>query len=236
MTVYLTGDIHGMTDDPERFEIWNWTEGADLSKDDYLIVMGDFGLPNNIPESAGDLRALNNQPWTTLFIDGNHEDFSFLESLDEEEWHGGLAHRFPSHDSIIHLIRGEVYEIDGYTFFCMGGATSVDRKHQQLCGSWYAEELPDEFDFQNAVQNLERVGWTVDFVLTHTCANRMLDEAIGNSGLPGVGAQNDELTDWLDMLEDKLDYDHWYFGHFHQDAELDSQHTLLYQDIIELEM
>lgn len=235
MAIYLTGDTHGMIDDPERFEVWNWPEGAELTRDDFLVVLGDFGMPFDLLESDVDLRALNAKPWTTLFIDGNHEYFPYLDNLDEEEWHGGMVHRYPRHRNIIHLMRGEVYELDGHTFFCMGGAQSVDKDFQQANGTWFPEELPDSYEYRNALRNLERHGWKVDFVLSHTCANRMLEAAIGSWGLPGVSIITDELTDFFDELEDRLGFEHWFFGHFHNDSQLDGRHSVLYQSIVDVE-
>lgn len=235
MAIYLTGDVHGMFHDPERFEIWNFPEGAELTKDDFVIVLGDFCLPFDLLENDWDLRALNAKRWTTLFIDGNHEFFPFLDGLDVEEWHGGYVQRYPRHRSIIHLMRGEVYDIDGHSFFCMGGASSVDKAFQVSNGTWYEEELPDKYEYGNADGNLRKHNWEVDFVLSHTCSNRMLEAAIGSTRLPGAPIITDELTDYFDILEDRLDYGRWFFGHFHQDADLDGRHTVLYQSIVNIE-
>lgn len=233
MAVYLTGDIHGMLDD--RFEVWNFPEGEELTHDDYLIILGDFSMPYDMLEDDSGLRELNAKPWTTLFIDGNHEQHDYLASLPESEWHGGIAHRYPGYRNIIHLIRGEVYEIDGRTFFCMGGAQSMDKAIQQEWGTWHPEEMPDEAEYANAEQNLARHDWEVDFVLTHTCANRMLETAIGGNGFANTEIITDELTDFLDNLEDRLQYKHWFFGHLHSDCDLDDRHTLLFQSIVDLD-
>lgn len=234
MAIYLTGDIHGMVDDPERFDVWSFPEGEELTRDDYLIVLGDFGMPYDTLEDESDLRDLAMKPWTTLFIDGNHERHDYLASLLESEWHGGVVHKYPRYKNIIHLMRGEVYEIDGYRFFCMGGAQSMDKAIQQEWGTWFPEELPDDAEYTNALDNLAKNDWQVDFVLTHTCANRMLESALGNNGLLNGEIITDELTDFLDDLEDRLQYKHWFFGHFHNDCELDDGHTVLYQSIVDL--
>lgn len=235
MAIYLTGDIHGLIDDPERFEVWNFPEGAELTRDDFVIVLGDFGLPSDALEDDCDLDVLNEKPWTTLFVDGNHEYFPFYWELDMEEWHGGYVQRYPRHKNIIHLMRGEIYDIDGHNFFCMGGAASVDKAFQISNGTWYEEELPDEYEYANANKNLRKHDFKVDFVLSHTCSNRMLEAAIGCKGLPGVPILTDELTDYFESLEDALDYERWFFGHHHQDADLDGKHTVLYQSIVDLE-
>lgn len=59
MAVYITGDIHGMIDDPERFSPWNFPDGIELGKDDYVIILGDFGMPYDMLESDCDLRDLS---------------------------------------------------------------------------------------------------------------------------------------------------------------------------------
>lgn len=32
---------------------------------------------------------LNDRPFTTLFVDGNHENFDLLNAYPVENWHGG---------------------------------------------------------------------------------------------------------------------------------------------------
>ena len=58
-------------------------------------------------------------PFTVLFVSGNHENFDLLKVLPTEEWHGGKVQFIRPH--VIHLLRGQVFEIEGYTFFTMGG-------------------------------------------------------------------------------------------------------------------
>lgn len=235
MTIYLTGDTHGLVDDFDRFEVWNFPEGDNLTRADYVIVLGDFGLPWDYLENDSDLRMLNNKPWTTLFIDGNHEFYLYFNDLDVEEWQGGHVQRYREFPNIIHLMRGEVYDIDGKTLFCMGGAQSVDKAFQQRNGTWYEEEMPDSYEYARAEKNLAQHSWKVDFVLTHTCANRMLPAALKRNAIPGVGIMTDELTDWFDEIEDKLAYRHWFFGHFHEDAQLDGRHSVLFQSIVDID-
>lgn len=234
MAIYLTGDIHGMTDDPDRFEAWSFPEGEELTEYDYLIILGDFAMPfAGYPDD--ELRKLAAKPWTTLFIDGNHEYYPYLRELDEEDWHGGRVQRYPDHPNIIHLMRGEVYEIEGRTFFCLGGATSIDRKAREAQGMWFADELPEDWELDHAEENLERVNWEVDYVLTHTCADRMLERALDRTAAAGYDIIHDDLTAFLDKLEKKLDYRYWFFGHFHEDAQIDERHSILFQDIVDLD-
>lgn len=46
--------------------------------------------------------------------------------------------------------------------------------------------------------------------------------------------ESDILTDYFDMLEDKVQYHHWFCGHYHKNLEIDDKHTILYEKIVPL--
>ena len=123
--IYITGDCHG---DFHRFSKRIFPEQKDMSKDDYVIICGDFGgIWNRDGEDYNEkynLDLLANKSYTTLFIDGNHENFDRLNSYPVREWHGGNVHEI--RPSVMHLMRGQVFEIDGMSFFTFGGASSHD--------------------------------------------------------------------------------------------------------------
>lgn len=91
MGTYLTGDIHG---NPERLGVHSFYEQKEFSKnkeDNYMIVLGDFGLIwNRDVESRQEkwwLDWLQDKPFTTLFVDGNHECVnSATDILTENGW------------------------------------------------------------------------------------------------------------------------------------------------------
>ncbi|MEK3792939.1 metallophosphoesterase family protein [Paenibacillus sp. FSL R7-0204] len=91
--IYITGDIHGSISVASRFNSRNFPEGRTLTKQDYVIIVGDFGLLwADDAEDRFWLKWLTEKPWTTLFIDGNHENFDLLESYPVFEWNGGRVH------------------------------------------------------------------------------------------------------------------------------------------------
>lgn len=59
-----------------------------------------------------------------MFVDGNHENFDKLYQYPEKDWHGGRVHEI--RPNVLHLMRGHVFDIQGHSFFCMGGAMSHD--------------------------------------------------------------------------------------------------------------
>jgi len=87
MKVFITGDTH-IPHDIHKLNSRNFPKGKSLTKDDVVIVLGDFGLLwNNIPdkEELWWTNWLNSQPWTTLFVDGNHENFYRLNQLPQRQ-------------------------------------------------------------------------------------------------------------------------------------------------------
>ena len=91
---YITGDTHA---DFSRFKENKFPIQSEMTKNDYIIICGDFGgVWNYIVESIYEkhwLDWLNNKNFTTLFVDGNHENFERLYNYPVEEWHGGKVHK-----------------------------------------------------------------------------------------------------------------------------------------------
>ena len=111
--VFVTGDTHG--DWINRLNVDSFPEQKEMTKDDYVIICGDFGGVWNFEEESSYekqvLDWLEQRNFTTLFVDGNHENFTRLYNYSVEAWHGGKVHRI--RNSVIHLMRGEIFDIDG---------------------------------------------------------------------------------------------------------------------------
>lgn len=146
--IYFTGDIHGNID-IHKLKNKNFT----ATKDDYLIILGDFGCVwDGSKQDDYWLNWLEDKPYTVLFVPGNHENYDLLRSYPTEEWHGGIIRRI--RPSVIMLERGYVFEIEGNTFFCMGGAVSIDKSYRKEGVSWWADEMPSTDEFNLAYKTL----------------------------------------------------------------------------------
>ena len=107
--ICVTGDTHGNF---LRFQSEYFPEQAGMTKDDMVIIAGDFGgvwFGDSRDNEALDW--LEKLPFTVAFVDGNHENFDALSAYPTEEWHGGKIQRIRPH--VLHLIRGQVYELEG---------------------------------------------------------------------------------------------------------------------------
>jgi len=223
--IYITGDLHGGID-ISKLNAKNFPQQKLLDKDDFVIVTGDFGLVfDNSKEELFWRNWLLEKNFTTIFCDGNHENFNLLNQFPVEEWNGGKVHFI--NDSVIHLMRGQVFTIDDLKFFTMGGATSIDKYRRKKGISWWKEEIPSNKEFEEAFNNLDKHNWIVDYVISHTCSMRIMQER-------GYIKENNALNKFFDMLEGDLEYKHWYFGHFHNSIGIDEKHTMVYNEIIEL--
>lgn len=237
--IRIRGDIHGEIDG------LGFAIPDDSTYDDYLIICGDFGVlwQDNMTMKY-DIEELNEKNVTVLFLDGNHENYDILNRYPVTEWHGGKVQFIAEH--IIHLMRGQVYEIDGYKIFTMGGAECHDiqdgivdpeepfaiHKIRRLQArnanfrvkglSWWPEELPTEKELQEGLDNLARHNNTVDVILSH-CAPTSIQIAIKADDYPV-----NRLTEYLERLKNTITYKKWFFGHYHENKNVDDKHTLLY--------
>ena len=92
--IYVTGDIHGGC---TMNNIVEWEEGENLTHDDYLVIAGDFGIPWEFSITEDDLIYwIESRPWTTLFVDGNHERFSGGRISQLRNGMGDACSDFPS--------------------------------------------------------------------------------------------------------------------------------------------
>ena len=240
--IIITGDIHG---NPfQRLNLENFPEGKTFTKEDYVIILGDFGLVwDDSAMEHSCLDWLENKPWTTLFIDGNHENYDLLNKFPIEEWGGGRVQKIRS--SVIHLLRGEVYDIGGYKFLAMGGARSHDIQDGVLeVGdprikiwkkddfklfrinhiSWWEEEIPNEEERKNALKNLAENDYKVDYILTHEAPSSdviLMDHLLYHP---------DEYSKWLEMeIRQKVKYKKWFFGHYHLNLDVNEKETCLFE-------
>ncbi len=231
MAIYLTGDTHNDLDLQKLID-WDGRVGRHLASDDYLIVAGDFGFPWDFsPTERKCVEWLESRPYTVLFVDGNHERFSYWRDRECEQWHGGTTQRLVEGGRCRRLCRGEVFTLNGASVFAMGGAASPDRAWRTPEVNWWQDEMPSPSELAHAQDTLDAHGWAVDYVVTHTCADSMLSAAL----YPAQGWERpgtDALTHFFERVLGKLSYKRWYFGHFHRDADLERRHTVLYDEVV----
>ncbi|MBE6610584.1 MAG: metallophosphoesterase [Ruminococcaceae bacterium] len=220
--IFITGDTH-IPIDVKKLGTRSFPLQKDLTKSDYVIICGDFGgVWNNDSEEMYWRKWLESKSFTTLFVDGNHENHPLLSSFETVDLFGGKAHKIS--DSVYHLMRGQIFDIDGKRFFTLGGAASHDRGYRVEGKSWWKEELPSPDELDEATRNLQNVDFSVDFVITH-CAPTSVQSLLSKDYRP------DLLTDYFEDLKAKLSFQKWFFGHYHIDKMIDKKYRAIYDDI-----
>ncbi len=225
--IYVTGDIHGGFDIHKLSSKELRSAGLRIKKDDYVIVCGDFGLVwDNKPEERYWRKWLDEKPWTTLFVDGNHENFELLNTYPVEEWHGGRIHRIS--EKIVHLMRGNVFTLEGATFFTFGGAASHDKEWRLPGLSWWPEELPSDEELRQANDVLAQCNNQVDYIISH-CAPSLIQGRLNPT------YKIDRLTEYFEYVRETVKFKRWYFGHYHEDVDFDDGFSCLLDRVFPLE-
>ena len=250
--VYITGDTHAVF---TRFGTKVFPEQKEMTRDDFVIICGDFGgiWYDNAYEQYW-LKWLSEKPFTILYVDGNHENFDRLYSDEFEvvDFHGGKAHKI--RENIYHLMRGYVFDLCGKKFFAFGGASShdiddgiLDRKDFQSDRelvdeynrrtrrgemlrinhiSWWKEEMPSQEEMDFGLKTLEKHGNKVDFIVSHCCPQEIASIFSHGSYKP------DQLTSYFNVVANTVDFSKWFFGHYHNNAQVLSKFIMLYEQIV----
>ncbi len=247
--IYVTGDTHGNW--VRRLNMDSFPEQKEMTKDDYVVVLGDFGVWDNSKMENYNLDWLDQRNFTTLFVAGNHSNYDILDSLPVGEWHGGKVNFI--RPSVIHLRRGEIFTIEDKKFFTFGGASShdisdgildvldsnINNKIRQMRDegkymyrirglSWWERELPSKEEMKNGLNNLAAHDNKVDFIITHSPSASV-------TALMGHGAyKQDILTHYLEDVRRNTEYTRWLFGHHHVNKQINDKDICLYEQIIRI--
>jgi len=225
--VYITGDIHRDFDRVSEF-----CDMVGTSQDeDIMIVLGDAMINYYLNRDDEVLKQeISEYPITFFFIHGNHEQRPYMiDSYEEIEWHRGLAYAEQDYPSLIFAKDGEIYDFDGKKAIAIGGAYSIDKFSRD---QWFETEQPNDIIMAFVEQQLAKVNWQINYVFSHTVPDKFRPAEVF---LPNVNQERIDTSteEWLDSIEDKLDYDRWFAGHYHCDTRIDRL-TIMYMEFDEL--
>jgi len=252
MRKFITGDLHGGEyGELLKLSSAQWKEQKTLTKEDILFQLGDFGLYfyypkyiNGYKKDFNKRKGLANKKYTLFIIPGNHDNYDLIEELPIIEKWGGLVHEEKFGENSIYIARrGEVYLIDGKTYFTFGGALSSDIEYRNSLSdvgtekrvpkmrygqfvrmeskkikisqvSYWERELPSEDEKDYALKNLSKYNYKVDYILTHTCPDSLVEEFIHRTD-SNEAKFNCPVAKFLEEIYQKVEFKHWYFGHMH---------------------
>jgi len=238
--IFVTGDTHGgQIGDLDKLSSRRFPINNELTKNDYVIILGDFGFIFDASKNYSKTEQyyhkwFEEKNWTTLFIGGNHENYNKIYKLPEIEMFAGKVRKL--NDSIFYLQNGQTYTINKRTFFVMGGGYSFDKNRRVENRSWWQQEMPSNEDYFSGLLNLGKVGYKVDYVLSHTCSHfefKELKNIFHEFNSYKNSHEEDPLRDYLQYVLQQVDYKRHYFAHMHKD-HVDKKWSILYNRVIEL--
>ena len=268
--IYATGDTHA---DFRRFSKNIFTEQNDMTRDDIVLIAGDFGgiweVTEPFPGRDERLRqkAIKNEEiqldilaqrnCTFAYVLGNHENWNRYDS-DEfpiVDFYGGKAHKI--RENVYHLMSGYVFDFNGYTVYAFGGASSHDitegildrkdyeddeafkraykkwRKTKYLfrvkdLSWWEREAQPTDEEIERGWKNLEQYDNKVDLILTHCFPQSVASVYSHGTYKP------DNVTRYLQMVSETVEFKNWICGHYHDDTTIMSKFHILYTQIVRI--
>ena len=220
--IYITGDMHG---DESRLYDKEWRK---LKAGDILIVLGDFGfLWNDTERERQALKYLGTRKFTVCFLDGTHENFDLIKKSRVTYWKGGKVHRIS--DKLLHLMRGQIFNIDGIKFFAFGGGESVDKDEKSEHNKWWRNELPSPNEMAMGATMLDEEDCKVDYILTHEPPSRVKSAMLLRKG---QSDRVNKLNGFFEEVANTCSFSHWYFGSMHEDRQVTPKHTCVFNKLI----
>ena len=222
--IYITGDMHG---DLKRLYDGQFFK---LKAGDVLIVCGDFGyIYSGDKQQSQVIEYFATRKFTTAFIDGTHDDLDYINNCRQTVWKDGLIHRISG--NLIHLCRGQIYNIEGKSFFTFGGGESEDKDERINLNKWWRAEEPTPLEMANGAIKLDEVGCNVDYIITHEPPSRVKSAILARKG--GVERVN-KLNGYFEEIAATVDFKCWYFGSLHEDKSISKEYHCCFKKLVKI--
>ena len=223
--IFITGDIHG---DRDRLSRWRLRK---LQEGDTLIICGDFGfLWDDSKAEQSYLQNLGKRKYNICFIDGTHENFNLLNNYEISQWNGGKVHKI--YGNLYHLMRGQIFEIEGKKIFTMGGGESSDVDIRRDVNAWSKDEIPTQEELLEGAENLEVAGYDMDVIVTHEPPLKVKSFLNLNEN---EKLRVTALNAYFEELSEHCKFKKWFFGSLHLDKYISGTHRAIFKDIINIE-
>ncbi|MBQ9708848.1 MAG: metallophosphoesterase [Firmicutes bacterium] len=224
--IFITGDKHGA-----MAPFFGLAEKQELLPSDIMLITGDAGYVfyDDYRLKLDTLEQLF--PGQIAFIDGNHENFHILNNMEESTWCGGRVHQVSQR--IIHLMRGEIYDIYGNTVFTFGGARTTDHFDREKGEGWWPdEEEPTEDEMKRAEDVLFSRKDDIDYVISHEAPMYVRNFTTRKKHVPDDYRLPGLLDRWYREMKGAEGFKRWYFGHMHVDMKIEEDLMGLHNEIL----
>lgn len=246
--IFIQGDIHG---NPMGLSNKSSPELKDTDRSDVVVFLGDFGIPWGIlspsyktaqyDEDRYHAKWLNDRPFTSLVLLGNHDDRDAIKQMPIVEKFGGRCRQLSfcgrTYENIFIVEGTQVLEVNGKKCLVISGAKShdvfvrpldpyaetfkQDLQTYKKTRKWYRIEhwswwKDEDIDIELTKQIiLDNVDTHFDLVLSHDCPASYA----ANQGFNPT--EGEYLLDGFRKIGDFTD---WYHGHMHDDYDYGNIH------------
>lgn len=230
MNIYITGDTHC------NFErIYEFCKTHNTSRNDIMIILGDVGLNFWLDERDTSLKeSLLDLNITLFMIHGNHEQRpNKINTYIQKKWYGGTVFYEEKYPHLLFAKDGDIYNLNEKKVMCIGGAYSIDKYYRLKKGyRWYDTEQPSN-DIKSYVESqLSTCHWNIDYIFSHCAPLKFEPQDII---IPEAFklTQDKSTEKWLDFIETKTTYTHWFCGHYHKETS-SKDFSILFESIKKL--
>ena len=220
--VYITGDMHG-----DLSRLYD-KEFRKLKAGDVLIVCGDFGyIFSGDKQEKSVINFFSNRKFTTAFIEGTHDNLERIYRARSTVWHGGMVHRIKG--NLLHLCRGQLFKIEGHTFFTFGGGESSDKDMRLPAGNWWRAEEPTPAEMADGARVLDEAGLKVDYFITHEPPSLVKSSMLLRRG---ENDNTNKINGYFEEIGRSCEFKHWYFGSLHEDRVITDRYTCVFKKLL----
>ena len=210
--IYITGDTHR-----EFYRLHD----IEKNKNNMLIILGDVGINYYLDERDEILKERLNSYNIKLFcVLGNHDERPQNKSTYKEvDMFDGSVFIEEEYPNLIFAKNGELYDIDNKKVLVIGGAYSVDKNYRIIYGNpWFKDEQLSKEEMDNILNKYR--GQHIDIVLSHTCPLKYEPTEVFIKDIDQYHVDK-SMEKFLDKIEQSIDYDKWYCGHYHTEKQID---------------
>ena len=219
--IYITGDTH--REFSRLYEL-------EKNENDMLIILGDAGINYYLNEEDIRFKEYLKSFKLKLFcVRGNHQERpENIDTYKEVDMFGGKVFIEDNYPNLVFAKDGEIYNIGGKSVLVIGGAYSVDKEYRLIHGyHWFKDE---QLSLEERNSILEKVsGDHFDIVLSHTCPHKYEPTEVFLQSI-NQDRVDKRMEQFLDSVEESIDYDKWYCGHYHTEKSIDKM-QFMFRDI-----
>ena len=220
--VYVTGDMHGCLE-----RLYD-KEFKKVKKGDVLIVCGDFGyIFDGSKTEKQVIDFFSKKKFITAFVDGTHDNLDTINRCRTTIWKGGKVHRIKG--NLLHLMRGQIFYIEGKSFFTFGGGESADKDMRIESGKWWKEEEPSPFEMAEGARALDEVNCKVDYIITHEPPSLVKSAMLLRKGSID---RTSKINGYFEEIGRSCSFERWYFGSMHEDKVITERHTCVFKKVL----